>query len=152
MTATTEKAAEAWENMVRPESVLTREFGGGPMPPAIGLDMVQETGCDRDDAVSAILQAAEAWLTARLPDASDVNWAEGGWVCLHIGAESFHLAEVFIGHVADRCLEAREYFILTSYAHGHDEYSAALPWQKWVVIATRALTICRAVCAAAHPA
>jgi hypothetical protein len=152
MTATTERAAEVWAMLVRPESVLTREFGGGPIPPAVGLDFVQDVCGDRDDAVSAILEAASEWLAVRLPgNGEDVSWAEGGWVCLHIGAESFGLAEVFIGHVRERCETAEQYYVMRTFQDGREVLEGARPWKIWAATATRTLAICRAVCAAAYP-
>jgi hypothetical protein len=128
--ATTERAAEVWAMLVHPAESI---------PPAVGLDFVHDVCGDRDDAVSAILEAASEWLAVRLPgNGEDVSWAEGGWVCLHIGAESFDLAEVFIGHVADRCRA------VTAYGDWQ-------PWRGWSLTATRTLAICRAVCAAAYP-
>jgi hypothetical protein len=142
--ATTERAAEVWAMLVHPAESI---------PPAVGLDFVHDVCGDRDDAVSAILEAASEWLAVRLPgNGEDVSWAEGGWVCLHIAEESFSLAEVFLGHVIERCDTASEYYVAYGFENeGYPEWMAARPWKAWATVATHTLALCRAVCAAAYP-
>jgi hypothetical protein len=150
--ATTERAAEVWAMLVRTPSIVNTVAGIEPIPPAIGLDFVQDVCGNRDDAVSAILEAASEWLAVRLPgNGEDVSWAEGGWVCLHIKAEHLSLAETFLSHVAERCETAERFYLIAMYDADYKGITEARAWNVWSAVATRTLAICRAVCAAAYP-
>lgn len=147
MTATQEKAAEAWAMMVRPANPLARVM---PMPPAVALDYVQDVCGDRDEAVTALCGAAAGWLLLRVPikpEKGDV-WADeydplcrddARHVSECLGAES-SLAAVFVEHINERV-----------WARTAADALLRDAWRLWVRDARAAIDFARQLVAAAWP-
>jgi hypothetical protein len=145
------KAAEAWAMVCYQPTILNSITGRKPMEPGIAIDYVQDVCGDRDDAVSALLNAAADWLETRLPDAADVNWMEGGWCCNEIRGECFSHAEMWLQHVCERVGAVKRGWLLSSGSVTHRSFDAAQMWYRWHKIATNALRLCREITAAAYP-
>ena len=151
------KADEAWAAMVVPEDVFTRSgLKPGPMAPDIALDMVQDVTGDRDEAVTALLQAASDWLnTLRMgaalrgisADSSEVhtgNAQDAERVTAYIRGESLGLAMTHLVHIHERSRRGLPF--------PGAEARACLWWKQWEEKASLALKLCRQMIEAAHPA
>lgn len=154
MTELQHKAADAWRHVSRAETVFTRVFDESPLPVGPAIDMVQDVTGDRDDAVTALVGAAAAWLRDRTPPAPPVslppadefdhsNRQNASLVCDYLAAES-GMAEVFLRHVGEMCqsplMLVRDDLMLLADA-----------WTNWVRDARRAIDLCREISAAAYP-
>lgn len=159
MTELEAKAAEAWAHVVRPETVLTRALGGGPMPVAIALDMVQDVTGDRDEALTAVLTAASDWLRGRIPSEpcpfASPQMADANAACGEIPGEFFGHAELWVADVAENARRVIERFVVLAVRHVTEadrlDYFRAVEWKRWAADATRTIALCRQLCAAAHP-
>lgn len=156
MTELEQKAAEAWEHMSRRETVHTRAFGPGPMPAGVALDFVQEVTDDRDAAVEALLWAAGRWLDDRRPEKPDVrNSASFGASSAargHLLCESFGLALSAVKEVNGINIEVmRDYAQPLNRTVTKEMMQVAARWLKWADDAEHAISLCRAIAAAAHP-
>ena len=155
MTELEHKAREAWHAVAKPETVLSRAFGGGPMPPAIALDMVQDVCGDRDDAVTAVLLAAASALRERIPDDDHAqNRDHAAHIVGQIPGEYFGHAELWVEDVLNNARRAEEAFMMLTSITDQDfcDYSRAVEWRRWATEANRVIGLCRQLCAAAHPA
>lgn len=154
MTELEQIADAAWAAAIRDESILTRAFGGEPMPAPIAVDMVQDVCGERDDAVVAIREAATRWLNALAPivpwrlltDAESVNAAEdAATLRALLAAGDLGSAEACRQFLVDRTDATR-------LAHAHYPRSASVAQAEfaarlgsWCFAAKRAIRICSAI-------
>lgn len=115
-----------------------------PMPAGVALDMAQDVCGDRDDAVTALLNAAADELESLLPAGGPFH-PEAGFIVSHVRAEDFKFAETLLKNVRGRAGNMHRVS-----AHLADS-TAGAAWLRWCAYAERDIALCRAVCAAAYP-
>lgn len=149
MTELEQAADTAWAALLLPDNLLTRAFGGGPMPVAVAIDMVQNVTGDRDDAVTALHGAAWGWLLMLAPTGplDDLATALMG----HLLGEQYSLAENMREQLHHRTTGTRLSRILHPRDTSAAEAARADQWGAWCVHAKRAIEVCQAVSAAAYP-
>lgn len=154
MTELEQYAAEAWAQVVRPRSIFDTIAGTGPMPPAIALDYCQNVTGDRDDAATAILDAAARWLEDRMPTThgDEISVLDDAMGLLgDLRSEHFsHVdaARLTIYHRADERRMGRLFYPGTVTPA---EFDAANDWCRWAADVELALRLCREVVLEAYP-
>jgi hypothetical protein len=145
------RASEAWKLMTRQPNILDTIVGCEAMPAGVALDYVQEPTGDRDDAVTALVNAGADWLDGQTvpSDGTEVSSTcidASDMVRSYIRSECFGLAEVHLSHIRGVCYLARSNFGITV-----NERWAVTDWGRWANKALHVIDHCRAVVAAAYP-
>jgi hypothetical protein len=149
-------ARTAWAAMSDARSQIQRmvdQMAGvrvEPMTAPIALDYVQNVTGDRDDAVSALIRAGTDWLDAqRQPseggEVGDGCMCDARLVIYFVRGELLGTAEVFLGHIEERCSRA-----VHPQATPQDRH-AATGWHRWADKARSVIERCRLIVAAAYP-
>ncbi len=155
MPSTTALAADhAWHQMTRVPSILDTMFGVHPMLPAIALDYVQEeTGGDRDEAVTELLAAGARALEAAMPDGDLANCRDDAMALMSdLRGECFGHAGAAQGTIYHRASDLCQTRLFYPGTVGPATFSEAEDWIRWSQLAGRALDFARQVVAAAYPA
>lgn len=144
------KAAEAWAMMTRPVTIFTQIAGEQPMPAAVALDFVQNVTGERDEAVTALVNAGADWLDAQTRPSETGEIANGCMqdavrVTKYLRGQYFGYANAFLSHIQDRCNQAAD----PRAAQG--EKWAANSWLGWARKASAVIEACRRVVEAAYP-
>jgi hypothetical protein len=153
MTELEQRAAEAWALMAREPNVLTDWITGATaMPANVALDFVQEATGDRDDAVTALLQAAATWLEAKMPADDSLNYRPDAFCVVgDIRGEDFSHADSMIGTIDWRARGAEMDRLMGMNAVSREQMSNAFDWRHWCVFAWKVIILGRAIVAAAYP-
>lgn len=150
-------ARTAWAAMIDTRGKLQRmvdQMAGenrGPMPPGLALDMVQEhTGGDRDDAVTALLNAGADWLEeqsqpSETGEIGDGCMCDARLVLSYLREELPASAAVYLAHISERCDGA-----VHPQATAEDRH-AATGWRRWVAKALHVIGQCQLIALAAYP-
>lgn len=157
MTELERAARTAWDAMTEPQTGLTKMIqtiageNRGPMPVAIALDMVQNVTGERDDAVTALIEAGANWLNEQSRGANGGELDDGchqdaELVTSYIRSESLGLACVYLSHLRDRCYLAN-YTANPNRAHK----LARERWRRWATKAQFVIDWCRKIEAEAYP-
>ncbi len=148
------RAAEAWRLMTRVPSILDSITGAEAMPHGAALDYCQDVapGNDRDEAVTALVNAGADWLGMQgvRNSTSEIHvpcLGDRTSICDYLRGEAFGMAIIFIGHIRGRCNSALNLLVLA----GQVNLLAADEWNRWADKAQITIGHCRAVVNAAYP-
>lgn len=155
MTALTERAAFAWAELSRKYNILDAITGRTNMPPGVALDYVQGDDYNRDDAVTAILEAASNALGAKKPrDVSGID-ALAESVLSDLRGEAFGLAVIFLDQISHRADDVGTSTLAGMYGPrgtpDRPDVSDCDLWRVWANDAREAIALCKQVVAAAYP-
>ncbi len=148
------RAAEAWRLMTRIPSILDSITGAEAMPHGAAIDYCQDVapGNDRDEAVTALVNAGADWLDAQaLPSgAGEIHagcFPDSELIRSYIRCESFSTAVTFLEHIRDRCYQVNAFPRLEM----RHEWLATADWSRWTDKAKSVIAHLCAVVAAAYP-
>ena len=146
------RAAEAWKMMTVPVTVLSSLAGVEQMTPGVAIDYVQDE-CDRDDAVTAIFNAAADELERTRPKADVAElMAESNTLIGLLRGESFQLALSSAGTIRFRASDLAVSALAGLFAEA-DRPSVSLcdEWRLWALKAIEVIARCIEVAYAAYP-
>lgn len=150
MTELEQKASQAWSSMTRKPFILDAITGVQAMPVGVAIDFVQDVTGDRDDAVTALVNAGASWLDAQtrpseVGEIADGCMADAESITSYLRGEALGMASIFLGHIRLRCESA-----LHPNASREDRL-AAHSWHLWTRKAQETIDWVRAVIDAAYP-
>lgn len=146
-------AATAWASLSRVPNVLDRFIGAEPMPIGAALDYVQNVTGDRDDAVTALMNAAANRLQSLRADIMDCNaiLREAMAVESTIRSEDLSLARSCRDTVYFRAVGTAQDIqagLWPTAAKG--SVNACDLWRLWAVEAERFILLCEKIVKAAY--
>lgn len=143
----THAAASAWAALIGPAE----------LPIEVAIDMAQEVTGDRDDAVSALADAAADWLGGLMPPKGrgpgpEANRRKAGAVCGFVRCESYFLAERTRRELHRLTVETRVTRLLRPRVVRQAAADDAAAWGLWCEYARRAIEFAARVSGESVPA
>lgn len=154
--AVAERAAAAWSEVSKRPSIIRTIAGVHPMPAGVALDMVQGDDCERDDAVTAILEAATNEMRAKMPneDVGDFkDLAEAAFS--YVRGEGFRIADAYLDQIAFGATDIGVSALAGMYGPPgtptRPDPCLCDRWRAWAGECREQIKLCAAIVKAAYP-
>lgn len=148
-------AATAWERLSLKSSILRTVAGIESMPVPVALDFVQNVTGDRDDAVTALLNAAAKYLEGIMPTDDVGNIRTDASLAMNdLRGECFKYATSIINGISFRAQDIGVSTLAGVYGSGPGRPSVFVceEWRQWAQEAERVLAFAREIVREAYPA